>query len=55
VVYDLTEMNIYVAYGYKTDDNSFKLDAYDKSYVKLNMVQQFAETRNPWNIFIWII
>lgn len=45
VIYDLTDMNVYIAYGYKTDDNSFKIDAYNKAYVKLDMIKQFAVSK----------
>ena len=36
-------MEIYVAYGYMTDDKKFSVEAFDKSFVKLNMRKLFAE------------
>jgi len=36
-------MEIYVAYGYMTDDKSFKLNAYERPYLYLDMNKVFAE------------
>jgi len=45
VIYDLTSLEIYVAYGYMTDDKSFKLNAYERPYLYFDMNKVFAEPK----------
>jgi len=45
VVYDLTSLEIYIAYGYMTDDKSFELNAYERPFIYLDMNKVFAEKR----------
>ena len=43
VVYDLTNMEVYLAYGYRTDDSSLKINAFDRPYLHLDMKKIFSE------------
>jgi len=45
VVYDLTSFEVYVAYGYMTDDKSFRLDAYARPFIYLDMKKVLAEPK----------
>jgi len=45
VVYDLTAMEIYISYGYMTDDKSFELNAYERPFIYLDMKKVFAEPK----------
>lgn len=45
VVYDLTNLEIWFSYGYRTEDSSTKIDAYDRPYLHLDMKKIFNETR----------
>jgi len=44
-VYDLTSMEIYVAYGYMTDDKKTKINAYERPFLYLDMKKVFAEPK----------
>ena len=52
MIYDLTEMNIYVSYGYKDDKTGFTLNAYERPYIKFNAKELFSEQK-PWAIIIF--
>ena len=45
MLYDLTELNFYVSYGYMDDDGKNKKNAYERPYIKFDGKALFNEPR----------
>ncbi len=43
VLYDLTEMNFYVSYGYQDTKYQFKKNAFERPFIKFNARELFNE------------